>query len=69
MAVLLALHLAASASVVQDCDGEVYTVFTDFRAESIVSDSWELPGGAVGWFGSSPVYEEESDHTVYLPSL
>ena len=66
LAALLAFPLAACASVHEAYDGEGYTIYTDFRVESSVSDSEELPDGAVGWFGNSPVYEEISDHPGYL---
>lgn len=66
LAALLAFPSAVFASVHEDFNGEGYTVFTDFRVESSVTDSEGLPGGAVGWFGNSPVYEENSDHPGYL---
>ena len=66
LAALLAFPLAACASVHEDYEGVGYTIYTDFRVESSVTDSEGLPEGAVGWFGSSPVYEEKSDHTGCL---
>ena len=66
LAALLAFPLAACASVHEDYEGVGYTIYTDFRVESSVTDSEGLPEGAVGWFGSSPVYEEKSQHPGYL---
>ena len=66
LAALLAFPLAACASVHEDYEGVGYSIYTDFRVESSVTDSEGLPEGAVGWFGSSPVYEEKSQHPGYL---
>ena len=66
LAAFLAFPLAACASVHEDYDGEGYTIYTDFRVESGITDSQALQDGAVGWFGNSPVYEEKSDHTGCL---
>ena len=66
LAALLAFPLAACASVHEDYEGVGYTIYTDFRVESSVTDSEGLPEGAVGWFGSSPVYEEKSQHLSFF---
>ncbi len=58
LAALLVFPPADCASVHEDYDGERYTIYTDFRVESGITDSQALQDGAVGWFGNSPVYEE-----------